>query len=161
MQSFSRFFASLLYQSPQATAVVRGSEKYPDIIGTVKFFGTRHGVLVAAEIFGLPKAAENCESPVFGFHIHAGGACTGNADDPFMNAHAHYNPHGCVHPYHAGDLPPLFGINGYAFSAFLTGRFSVREIIGKTVIIHAHPDDFMTQPAGNAGEKIACGEIVG
>ena len=41
----------------------------------------------------------------------------------------------------------------------LTGRFHVGEVIGKTVILHADPDDFHTQPSGNAGAKIACGVI--
>ncbi len=40
-------------------------------------------------------------------------------------------------------------------------KFTIDEIIGKTVIIHAKPDDFITQPSGNAGEKIACGVISG
>ena len=41
----------------------------------------------------------------------------------------------------------------------LTGRFHVGEVLGKTVILHAQPDDFHTQPSGNAGTKIACGVI--
>ncbi|MDY3869634.1 MAG: superoxide dismutase family protein [Clostridiaceae bacterium] len=77
----------------------------------------------------------------------------------FSNALSHYDPGSCPHPYHAGDLPPLFGNSGYAFQVFFTDRFSVREILGKTVIIHANPDDFTTQPAGKAGQRIACGEI--
>lgn len=62
-------------------------------------------------------------------------------------------------PYHAGDLPPLFGNQGYAFSAFVTDRFAVREIVEKTIIIHSKPDDFKTQPSGDSGEKMACGKI--
>ncbi len=73
--------------------------------------------------------------------------------------HTHYNPGGCEHPRHAGDLPPLFGNDGAAVSLFLTSRFSVEDVIGKTVIIHDSPDDFTTGPSGNAGEKIACGVI--
>ena len=65
----------------------------------------------------------------------------------------------CRHPYHTEDMPPLFGSQGYAFSIFLSGRFSVCEIIGRTVIIHLNPDDFHTQPSGNSGAKIACGMI--
>ena len=72
----------------------------------------------------------------------------------------HYNPQGCPHPYHAGDLPPLFGNQGYAFSAFVTDRFAVREIVEKTIIIHSKPDDFKTQPSGDSGEKMACGKII-
>lgn len=71
----------------------------------------------------------------------------------------HYNPYKCTHPYHADDLPPIFGANGLDFSAFLTNRFSPEEIIGKTLIIHSAPDDFKTEPSGNSGAKIACGVI--
>lgn len=84
----------------------------------------------------------------------------GNQNDPFPLTGSHYNPDNCPHPYHAGDLPPLFGNRGIAWSAFLTNRFQVRDVLGKTVIIHASPDDFTSQPAGNSGKKIACGVIV-
>ena len=56
-------------------------------------------------------------------------------------------------------MPPLIANNGYAIQAFLTDRFTVREILGKTVIIHDSADDFTSQPAGNAGARIACGVI--
>ena len=79
--------------------------------------------------------------------------------DPFSATMAHYNPAKCNHPFHAGDLPPLFGNHGYAFSIFLINRFLLSEVLGKTVIIHGNPDDFTTQPSGNAGEKLACGGI--
>jgi len=71
----------------------------------------------------------------------------------------HYNPDNLPHPYHSGDMPPLFGNDGTAFSVFLTNRFKIDEIIGRTVVIHAQPDDFTSQPSGNSGEKIACGII--
>ena len=103
---------------------------------------------------------QNCSGGVFGFHIHEGNACTGNENDPFANAGGHYNPTNCPHPYHAGDLPPLFSNNGYAFMSVLINKFTVNEIIGRTVIIHSQPDDFTTQPSGNSGKKIACGEII-
>lgn len=115
--------------------------------------------MVYAEIRGLPHAASDCCERIFGFHIHEGGSCSGNDEDPFMDAGPHYNPHDCEHPCHAGDLPPLFGNGGFALTAFLTDRFSVREIIGKTVILHERPDDFTGQPSGNAGRRIACGVI--
>lgn len=152
-------FTSIFLRRPDASADVRGSKKYTDINGRVNFYQTRMGVIVSAEISGLPQNQDKCEQPVFGFHIHSGTQCEGNADDPFAGAQGHYNPDECMHPYHAGDLPPLFGADGCAFSAFLTDRFSVKDIIGKTVIVHASPDDFMTQPSGNSGLKIACGEI--
>lgn len=134
---------------------------FPDINGTVYFYQRKAGVVVIAQVYGLPEKAGDCNSPIFAFHIHEGGSCSGNETDPFADSKTHYNPGGCLHPHHAGDMPPLFGCSGFAFSAFFTDRFSVGEIIGRTVIIHSNPDDFTTQPSGNAGTKIACGVIRG
>ncbi len=152
-------FARVFRGVPSAVALIKGSAVYPEINGIVKFYQTRYGVVVSAEITGLPRIVRYNESPIFAFHIHGGASCTGNATDPFANAQTHYNPTGAPHPYHAGDLPPLFGADGIAFSVALTDRFTVDEMVGKTVVIHDSPDDFTTQPAGNSGNKIACGEI--
>ncbi len=154
------YFTSLAVLPPRAVAIARGSSAYPGISGEVRFFQSAYGTLVSAEFSGLPAGSSSCGSPVFGFHIHNGAQCNGTAADPFADALTHYDPYTCAHPYHAGDLPPLFGSNGYAFTMFLTNRFSVREIIGRTVILHSLPDDFTSQPAGNSGIKIACGTIV-
>lgn len=135
----------------RAIAQVRGES---GISGTVKFLGQRGGVLVVAEISGLPRS----ETGFFAFHIHEGGDCFGEG---FPNTGVHFNPCGRSHPRHAGDLPPLMSDDGRAYLAVLTKRFCVQDVIGKTVIIHSHPDDFTTQPSGNAGEKIACGVIYG
>ncbi len=152
-------FVSIIRKKPQAVAVVRGSRDFPEISGTVYFYQTTKGVVVVSEVTGLPKGDGDCKSPVFAFHIHGGEKCSGNEKDGFADAMTHYNPKNCSHPYHAGDMPPLFGAGGYAFSAFFTDRFSVGKIIGRTVIIHSSPDDFKTQPSGDSGTKIACGEI--
>lgn len=143
-----------------AIAAIKGSNKYPDLHGRVIFKQEEYGVMVTAEIYGLPNKTMPCSSNIFGFHIHSGTTCTGNETDPFLNSGTHYNPNNCPHPAHAGDLPPLFGNNGYAYLSFLTNRFKVNEIIGKVIIIHDNIDDFSTQPAGNSGNKIACGKIV-
>lgn len=153
-------FSGLLSQMPNAVAKVKGSVVYPKIKGEVWFYQTDYGVLVVADIEGLPVLADKCKSPIFAFHIHEGSSCTGNQQDPFFNVGKHYNPNNCMHPFHAGDLPPLFGTNGNAFSAVLTDRFNLEEIIGKSVVIHSSFDDFKSQPAGNSGIKIACGEII-
>lgn len=150
---------SVLRSRPQAIASVAGSMNYPNISGTVRLYQTHAGVIILAEVSGLPQSNHPCQEQIFGFHIHEGTDCGGNMDDPLADAMAHCNPAGCEHPNHAGDLPPLFGNNGFALSLFLTNRFSVKEVIGKTVIIHDHPDDFTTQPSGNSGTKIACGVI--
>ena len=150
---------NVLNRRANAVAYISGGEKYPDIKGTVMFYTTCNAVLVRAEISDLPTANTACKSPVFGFHIHSGSDCGGTAIEPFADTGTHFNPENCKHPYHAGDMPPLFGADGKAFLMFLTDRFSVNDVIGRTVVIHAMPDDFMTQPSGNSGEKIACGVI--
>ena len=153
-----RDISRTLCREPQAVARLEGSGEYPAIRGQVRFYQTECGVLVAAEVRGL-LGGRGCETRVFGMHIHSGGACAGDESDPFADAMAHYNPDDCPHPQHRGDLPPLFGNQGCAVQVTLTDRFTVEEVLGRTVIIHEHPDDFTTQPAGNSGKKIACGVI--
>ena len=137
-----------------AAARIRGDSGHPSIHGIVRFFQREDGVLVEAQIIGLPKT----KTGFFAFHIHEGANCDGEA---FANSGGHFNPGKAAHPNHAGDLPPLLGDHGKAYMKVLTGRFHVGEVIGKTVILHAEPDDFHTQPSGNAGMKIACGVIQG
>lgn len=149
----------MLQRLPDAVAVMAGSQANGKIHGTVKFYQAARGVLIVADIFGLPTSSEPCDKRIFAFHIHSGSSCSGNENDPFADSGTHYNPDECPHPHHAGDLPPLFSADGRAFLAFLTDRFTVDEVVGKTVIIHDRPDDFTTQPSGNAGNKIACGII--
>ncbi len=142
-----------------AMANISGSRDYQGIRGTVTFITAASGVMVTAHILGLPARNDCTESGVFGFHIHEGRSCTGNSDDEFKDALGHYNPSGCLHPYHAGDMPPLFSCKGEAYLSFLTDRFEISDILGRTVVIHSNPDDFTTQPSGNSGTKIACGVI--
>ena len=147
---------SILRHQPGARAVVRGGT----VTGEVRFFQADRGVLVQAELFGLPHSAENCRSGVFAFHIHTGRCPADHPDDPSAHVEGHYDPDDCPHPHHAGDLPPLFASReGYAFQTVLTDRFSLREIIGKAVVGHARRDDFTSQPSGDPGILIACGEI--
>lgn len=151
--------SSVLTKRADAVAFIKGSGDYPCIKGSVKFYQLCGCVLVNAEIEGLPMGEKPCCEPVFAFHIHEGTECSGDNSDPFANAKGHYNPSDCFHPYHAGDMPPLFGMNGSAFLVFATNRFKLDEVLGRAVIIHKMSDDFHTQPSGNAGGKIACGII--
>ena len=137
---------------PDAAALVKGGALAPGIHGTVEFYQTTGGVIVKANISGLPDN----ENGFYGFHIHQGTDCSGVG---FQNTGGHYNPSGTTHPHHAGDLPPLLSARGEAYLVFRTDRFTVGEITGHTVVIHSKADDFTSQPAGNAGEKIACGII--
>lgn len=150
-------FAGILRYIPTAVAMVQGGELFPDINGTVRFYDTAYGTVVFAEMIGLPLTENNNEGTVFGFHIHSGESCDGNG---FPDTGAHYDKGDNRHPYHTGDLPPLFGSGGIAFCAFLTDRFTAEDVVGKTVVIHDSSDDFKSQPSGNSGLKIACGEIV-
>lgn len=140
-------------KKPDAVARIIGGTEAPQLYGCVKFYQENGSVLIVAKNFGLPTKNK---TGFFGFHIHQGNACTG-AD--FSGTGSHYNPAPQAHPEHAGDLPPLLGCNGTAYLSVRTDRFSVNEIIGRTVVIHSDPDDFHSQPAGNAGKKIACGVI--
>ncbi len=152
-------YVKLLSRRPAAWARIMGSREYPAIRGIARFHQTPFGVLVSIYVRGLPDPQEPCRRPIFALHIHSGDSCSGNESDPFADAGIHYDPEDCPHPYHAGDLPPLFGAGGQAYSVCLTDRFTVEEVVGKTVILHSSPDDFTSQPAGNAGSRIACGRI--
>lgn len=136
---------------PDAIACIHGAEG-SSLKGRVHFWQTREGVLIEAEIYGLPQS----QTGFFAFHIHEGTDCCGEG---FSDTGGHYNPEGAAHPQHPGDLPPLLCADGRAYMQVLTGRFTLREVIGRTLVIHSGPDDFHTQPAGNAGTKIGCGVI--
>ena len=152
-------FENLSRMRPRAVANVKGDEAHSGIRGKVWFYQTTYGAIVLADIMGLPKATNKCNSPIFAFHMHEGKLCAGTKQDPFAKTKTHFTPTNCPHPYHAGDLPPLFGADGNALLMVLTNKFRVRDIVGKTVVVHQNPDDFTTQPSGNSGAKIACVEI--
>ncbi|MGL5436217.1 MAG: superoxide dismutase family protein [Lachnospiraceae bacterium] len=150
------FLHQLQNNHPQAVAWVRGQTAFPGISGLVKFYNTPYGgVLVEAEVFGLPNIDHPGSSDFYAMHIHEVGDCS----QDFIHTGEHYNPQDIQHPYHAGDLLPLLGSQGYAYSVFYTKRFQIRDILDRSVIIHAGKDDFTTQPSGNSGMKIACGVI--
>jgi superoxide dismutase, Cu-Zn family len=101
-----------------------------------------------------------------GLHIHEGSDCSGDA----MGAKGHFNPQGKPHgrpgsaERHAGDLPALRAnkrgrANVQADMDIITLRPGPANIIGRALVVHAQPDDYRTQPTGNAGARIACGVI--
>ena len=102
-----------------------------------------------------------------GFHIHEAGDCSSGDG---MSTKGHFNPHGKPHgdpsgsERHAGDLPALkAGKDGRAKVDVTVDLVTVRpgpaSVVGRGLIIHADPDDYKTQPTGNAGARIACGVI--
>lgn len=150
------FMQLLAYERPDAAAWVTGNSKNPQLSGLVKFYRTSYGgILVEAEIFGLPVSDETGSGNFYAMHIHEFGDCSGSFDKTGM----HFNPTKRPHPEHAGDLLPLLGNQGYGWLSFYDKRFTIEDIIGRSVIIHENRDDFTTQPAGDSGVKIGCGEI--
>lgn len=147
---------SLSNDRPKAMAWVADNKNNPKISGLVKFYQPSNGgVLVEAEFFGLPDSSVNMNSDFYAMHIHNSGDCSNN----FSNVGDHFNPDNLPHPFHSGDLPPLLSNQGYAWMAFFDRRFTIDEIIGKSVIIHSNMDDLISQPSGNSGKIIACGDI--
>ncbi len=150
--------------NPKAIAHIRGGPLRPQIQGVVIFYKVKSGTWVCVEVRGLPpyKRAANGQSPIgpHGFHIHEFGSCeVGDPENPFQGAGGHWNPTNQPHGNHAGDMPVLFSNNGYAKMCFFTNAFIPDDVIGKAVIIHQNPDDYRSQPAGNAGKRLACGVI--
>jgi Cu-Zn family superoxide dismutase len=132
-------------------------------IGTATFTQEAEGVKITLEASHLPPGSH-------GFHIHAVGKCE---PPDFKSAGAHFNPtgkkHGLQNPEgpHAGDLPNLtVGPDGTAKVEVVAkqvtlgeGKNSLLQSEGTALVIHANPDDEKTDPAGNAGDRIACGVI--
>jgi len=148
----------------KAIARVKGGPLAPEIRGIVRFKEVTGETWVCATIKGLPpyRPATNSKNPIgpHGFHIHEFGNCqVGDPQNPFQAAGGHWNPDNQPHGNHAGDFPVLFSNNGYAKMCFFTNRFRPVDVIGKSIIIHQNPDDYRTQPAGDAGNRLACGVI--
>lgn len=149
----------VIHEIPVAYAVIRGSEKFKTIQGNVYFYEVYNGTVLVGEIFGIPDELEKESGGFLGFHIHEGGSCMENQEEAFAAAGGHFNPEKEAHPKHEGDLPPLLSHRGVAWMEVYTGRFYPEDVLGKTIIIHNRPDDFRTQPSGESGKRIACGEI--
>jgi Cu/Zn superoxide dismutase len=114
-----------------------------------------------------------------GFHVHAGARCTDDSGEPdFALAEGHFgHDEDTHHGQHPGDLPSLYAdADGEAELSFATDRFTLQEIVGRTIIVHADPDNFANIPdryrstsgsgpdeetrlTGDSGDRVACGEV--
>ncbi len=133
-------------------------------IGEVTLEQTPNGVLIKGALENLPEGTR-------AIHLHEKGAC----QPPFESAGGHFAPRGERHGFlvtagpHAGDLPNIHvGADGKASFELLTEQIrlsgkgnAVLDKDGTAVIVHAGPDDYKTDPAGNAGDRVACGVIKG
>ena len=108
------FAAEIIKGRPVSYASLRGSKAYPRLHGKVSFYGVRGGTLVVAEVFGLPTGTGNCGQKGLWLSYPRGKILHRKCRGFFSNAGSHLNPGNCPHPSHAGDMPPLFGNNGYA-----------------------------------------------
>ena len=145
---------------PSAKATLQPS-KNSNVAGTVTFTQKGDKVLMVAHVAGLKPNQEH------GFHIHEKGDCSSGDG---MSAGGHFNPLGKPHAHpstperHAGDMFALKADDyGNATLSIELDVITVTEgptgIIGRGVIVHAQPDDYRTQPTGNAGARLACGAI--
>lgn len=153
-----------VYGTQRAYAAIQGGPLAPNLRGNVVIQDVPGGAEVYVEVQGLPpyRPARDGRDPIgpHGFHIHENASCAiGNPDQPFEAAGEHWNPTNQPHGNHVGDFPVLFSNNGYARMSFFTNKFQVRDVIGRAVIVHQSPDDYRTQPAGDAGKRLACGVI--
>jgi superoxide dismutase, Cu-Zn family len=126
--------------------------------GTVHFMQFADGsVEVKVDLSGTTPG-------IHGFHVHDKGDCgdSGNAAGP------HFNPAGVAHgspatmPHHAGDFGNMiFDASGAVHNTFVTRSITVTpgvdSVVGHAIILHENADDLVSQPAGNAGKRIACG----
>jgi len=138
-------------------AVIKGDNDYQGLIGKVEFFPWAKGSIVKLEVMGLP--IDQGVNNFFAFHIHEKNNCD-NPKDHFPNTGEHFTKEMLLHPNHTGDLPMIYSNEGYSFMLYYTSRFTPQDVVEKSVVIHLKSDDMITQPSGNSGTKIACGEIV-
>ena len=103
--------------------------------------------------------AEGLAPGVHGIHLHAVGRCEG---PDFKSAGPHWNPAGKQHGHdnplgaHLGDLPNLtVGADGRGTASFSV-QGDIADADGTSLVIHAKPDDYKTDPSGNSGDRIAC-----
>ncbi|MBY0224802.1 MAG: superoxide dismutase family protein [Hyphomicrobium sp.] len=159
-------FAALSTENAVAQRVDAASALLKDregkIVGTVALRQTPDaGVLMNVSIDGLPIGN-------YAFHVHETGKCDGD----FSSAGGHFAPRARKHGVlseggpHAGDLPNLhivaakYNVEIFAREFSLNkGKGSIFDDDGSALIVHRGIDDYATQPAGGAGEKVACGVI--
>ena len=132
------------------------------VAGLVTFRRSGDQLSARVQLTGLPANSEH------GFHIHEKADCT--APDG-SSAGGHFNPSAMPHgpqggARHAGDMPNLRAdAQGRVDTTLMVGGVTAgggaaNDIVGRSLIVHAAPDDYRTQPTGNSGARLACGLII-
>lgn len=153
--------AGSIGHEPTATAELQPTAG-SSVTGKVHFVQhTDDGVRISGQVSGLKPNSDH------GFHIHDKGDCS-SADG--SSAGGHFNPGNTDHgrhgqgSRHTGDLLSLHAnANGMAVIQYETTQISLKgdskNIVDRALIVHLDPDDYTTQPTGNAGARLACGVI--
>lgn len=158
--------AAMLFAAESSAQARKGTATLVDrqgkVVGTLTLEETPNGVLLRGELTNLPPGSH-------GFHIHEKGACS----PTFEAAGGHFNPTGVSHGFeshagpHLGDLPnirvPATGrvlVEAFANDVTLgEGPNSLSADDGTAIVVHKAADDYQTDPAGAAGDRIACGVV--
>lgn len=153
--------AAVELDSPPAAVAALEAKSGSTVAGKVSFFAMTNGVRIEAQVSGLTPGEH-------GFHVHELGDCS--APDA-SSAKGHFNPAATAHgshaaaEHHGGDMPNLVanaqGEASYRVELKGVALGGPNGIVGRSVVVHADPDDYKSQPAGNSGKRIACGRIAG
>jgi Cu-Zn family superoxide dismutase len=149
---------------PAPTATANLVDAQGRSVGQAYLQQAPHGILLKLDL-------KNTTPGIHGLHIHDVGRCE---RPPFESAGGHFNPtgrqHGFLNPRgpHAGDLPnievpPTMQLSLEYFLADVTiepGPHSLTDNNGSSIVIHGGKDDYATDPAGESGDRLACGPIV-
>jgi Cu-Zn family superoxide dismutase len=175
---FRSLLGTALFLTASTAALAAGSRPDPAPPLATAVLATASGSAVGSATITVPRTGSpvlqvrvsGLSSGVHGIHLHAVGKC----DPPkFTSAGGHLNPHGREHGKlnpagsHLGDLPNLtIGADGAGGLTHVFGsdadtlRAHLFDADGTALVIHAKPDDYRTDPAGDAGDRIVCGVLV-
>lgn len=163
MNYFALFFSLIAFAQGPLDIPLKNAKG--ESMGSAKISSLASGVRIVVEARGLSPGEH-------AIHFHEKGNCTG---PKFESAGGHFAPtknaHGFDHKdgHHAGDMPNLIAAADGTVKAELIntavklgkGANSLLKKDGTALVIHGGADDYKSQPAGNAGDRVACGEIKG